>query len=337
MSQRDRAADESVQLYTLLRWGLMVEIPIVVITAVSAVLTGSAALVALAAQSGIAMVINAFAVYAMRQVLRHNVYSHPYGAGKLENFSAFLCGVLYIPSGVFVLIDSIERLVDAPEVGYLTGLIPVAITFSTGVTFFTLAARLKKRTKDPSPLLIAYRADYLIGMLTDGGVLIAFVVGSVLVSLSVPGLGDRIDPIVALIMACYMLWVGVDLVKNNFRALMDLPLPEEHQLTITRVLAAHYADYDSVGTLYTRSSGNRRFVEIELGFDGERSVEHVHVLSRHMERDLAAEVPGLRFRIVPVWGPEEWADEAAAAPADEAVAGPAELVSRAPATPAPMA
>ena len=28
-------------------------------------------------------------------------------------------------------------------------------------------------------------------------------------------------------------------------------------------------------------------------------------LSRHMERDLAAEVPGLRFRIVPVWGPEE--------------------------------
>ena len=195
------------------------------------------------------------------------------------------------------------------------------------MTFFTLAARLKKRTKDPSPLLIAYRADYLIGMLTDGGVLIAFVVGSVLVSFGVPGLGDRIDPIVALIMACYMIWVGVDLVKNNFRALMDLPLPEEHQLTITRVLAAHYADYDSVGTLYTRSSGNRRFVEVELGFDGERSVEHVHVLSRHMERDLAAEVPGLRFRIVPVWGAEE--------PAGEAVAAPAERESRAPARPAP--
>jgi hypothetical protein len=46
-------------------------------------------------------------------------------------------------------------------------------------------------------------------------------------------------------------------------------------------------------------------VEIELGFDGERTVEHVHMLSRHMERDLAEQVPGLRFRIVPVWGPEE--------------------------------
>jgi ferrous-iron efflux pump FieF len=316
-------ADESVQLYKLLRWGLMVEIPIVVITAVSAVLAGSAALVALAAQSAIALIINAFAVYAMRQVLKHNVYSHPYGAGKLENFSAFLCGVLYIPSGLYVLIDSIERLIHAPEVGYITGLIPVAITFSTGAVFFTLSRRLMRRTKDPSPLLIAYKADYFIGMMTDGGVLIAFVVGTLLVGTSLGAVGDRIDPAVALVMAAYMVWVGVDLVRNNFRALMDLPLPEEHQLHITRVLATHYADYDSVGTLYTRTSGNRRFVEVELGFDGERSVEHVHRLSRHMERDLAEQVPGLRFRIVPVWGvdepaaPGEAADEAAAEAAAE--------------------
>ena len=229
-----------MQLYRLLRWGLIVEIPIVVITATSAVLAGSAALVALAAQSGIALVINAFAVYAMRQVLKHNTYSHPYGAGKLENFSAFLCGVLYVPSGLYVLFESVERLIHAPEVAYLTGLIPVALTFTTGVVFYTLSTRLKRRTKDPSPLLVAYRADYFIGMMTDGGVLVAFIVGTVLAGTSLGAVGDRIDPVVALVMACYMLWVGVDLVRHNFRALMDLPLPEEHQLTITRVLASHY-------------------------------------------------------------------------------------------------
>jgi hypothetical protein len=70
-------------------------------------------------------------------------------------------------------------------------------------------------------------------------------------------------------------------------------------------VARHYADYDRVGTLYSRSSGKRRFVEVELGFDGERNVEHVRVLSRHMEQDLATELPGLHFRIVPVWGPDE--------------------------------
>ena len=296
---------ESVQLYKLLRWGFAVEVPIVIMMVTSAVLTGSAALIAMAAQSGIALVINGFAVYAMRQVMHENVYSFPYGAGKLENFSAFLCGALYVPSGLFILFDSIDRLVHAPEVGYLMGLVPVSITFLTGTVFFILASRLKRRTNNPSPLLISYRVDYLIGMLTDGGVLVAFALATVLVDLGEPAVGDRVDPALAFAIALYMIWVGASLVRRNFRALMDLPLSEGEQLTITRLLARQYADYDAVGTLYTRSSGNRRFVEIELGFDGEKSVEHVHVLSRHMEQALAEELPGLHFRIVPVWEPDE--------------------------------
>ena len=296
---------ESVRLYTLLKWGLAVEVPIVIMMVTSALLTGSAALIAMAAQSTVALVINGFAVYAMRQVLRENAYNFPYGAGKLENFSAFLCGVLYVPSGLFVLFDSIERLIHAPEVGYLLGLIPVSITFLSGAVLFVFASRLKRRTNNPSPLLISYRADYLIGMLTDGGIIIAFALATVLIDLGEPAIGDRIDPAVALVIALYMLWIGVSLVRHNFRALMDLPLSEEEQLTITRVLGHHYADYDLVGTLFTRSSGTRRFVEIELGFDGEKSVEHVHVLSRHMEQALLAELPGLHFRIVPVWEPDD--------------------------------
>ena len=296
---------ESVRLYKLLRWGLAVEVPIVIMMVTSAVLAGSAALIAMAAQSGIALVINGFAVYAMRQVMRENAYNFPYGAGKLENFSAFLCGALYVPSGLFILFDSIERLIHAPEVGYLLGLIPVSITFLSGTVLFVFASRLKRRTHNPSPLLISYRADYLIGMLTDGGVIVAFALATVLIDLGEPAIGDRIDPAVALVIALYMLWVGVSLVRHNFRALMDLPLSEEEQLIVTRVLARHYADYDLVGTLCTRSSGTRRFVEIELGFDGEKSVEHVHVLSRHMEQALVAELPGLHFRIVPVWEPDD--------------------------------
>ena len=295
---------ETITLYKLLKWGLAVEVPIVIMMVTSAVVTGSAALVAMAAQSGVALVINGFAVYAMSQVMRENAYNFPYGAGKLENFSAFLCGVLYVPSGLYVLFDSIERLIHAPEVGYLLGLIPVSITFLSGAVLFVFASRLRHRTNNPSPLLISYRADYLIGMLTDGGVLIAFALGSVVVGLGQPGMGDRIDPAVALVMALYMLWVGVTLVRHNFRALMDLPLSEAEQLTIMKALAHHYTDYDVIGTVYSRLSGNSRFVEIELGFNGDRTLEHVHTLSRHMEQDLAAEVPGLHFHIMPVWEPD---------------------------------
>jgi cation diffusion facilitator family transporter len=296
---------ESAQLFKLLCWGLAVEVPIVVMMIASAVLADSAALIAIAAQSVIALVINGFAVYAMLQVMRENTYHFPYGAGKLENFSAFLCGVFYVPSGLFVLFDSVERLIHAPEVGYLLGLIPVSITFLSGTVLFIFASRLMRRTHNPSPLLISYRADYLIGMLTDGGIIIAFAMATVLINFGEPAIGDRIDPAVAFVIAFYMLWVGVALVRKNFRALIDLPLSEEEQIMVTRVLARYYTDYDFLGTLYTRSSGTRRFVEIELGFNGMKSVEHVHVLSGHMVEALGEELPGLHFRIVPVWEPEE--------------------------------
>jgi ferrous-iron efflux pump FieF len=304
---------ETIKLYKLLKWGLATELPMTVMFFSIAFITGSSALTAIAIQSAVALVVNAFAVSAMRQVIGENAYNFPYGAGKLENFSAFLCGVLYVPSGLYVLFDGVKRLIHVPDVGYLLSQIPVSISPARGVALYVIARRTVRATRNPSPPLPSYRLDYRVGTLTDGGVMISFAVAWVLVDAGLPAIGDRVDPLVALAIALCMLWVGASLVRHNFRALMDLPLSEEEQLTVTRVLARHYADCDLVGTLSTRSSGKRRFVEVELGFDGEKSGEHVHVLSRHMEQALAAELPGLHFRIVPVWERDEVAPDPPAA------------------------
>ena len=69
-----------------------------------------------------------------------------------------------------------------------------------------------------------------------------------------------------------------------------------------RVLAAHYADFDSIGTLYSRTSGKRHIVEIELVFPGDSMLSDLEGLGAVMERELEREVPGLTFRIVPLAG-----------------------------------
>jgi cation diffusion facilitator family transporter len=241
----------------------------------------------------------------MRQVMAEDVYTFPYGAGKLENFSAFLCGFFYVPSAVYLIYDALHRLQHAPDVGYLLAQVPVIISFSRMVVLYLLVRRMMRRTSNPSPLLRSYLLDYRIGLFSDAGILVSFAVGWALVRLDLPVIGDRVDPAVALVIASYMIWVGVSLVRHNLRSLMDLPLAEKEQLAIMRVLAGHYAEYDSVGTLYTRSSGKRRFVEIELGFDDDQTVGHVRKLSRRMEAALTAELPDLAFRIVPVPDPED--------------------------------
>ena len=70
--------------------------------------------------------------------------------------------------------------------------------------------------------------------------------------------------------------------------------------TLLTVLAAHHWDYRTIGTLYSRSSGKHRIVEIELVFPEERTLAEIEGLSAVMEQALREEIPALQFRIIPV-------------------------------------
>ena len=69
---------------------------------------------------------------------------------------------------------------------------------------------------------------------------------------------------------------------------------------MVKVLAADYAGYEGVGMLYSRSSGKRRFVEVELMLAGTCTLDEIAALAAHMEGELTAELPELTFRVIPV-------------------------------------
>jgi len=294
------ADSDERRLYRLMLWGYCSPLPICAMYIVSAWLSRSTALGVYAVQCPIAITVQTFSIYAIRQTIGQNTFKFPYGAGKLENFSAFLCGVLYVPTGLYMVWDATLRIVHPRDVGYVLGLIPIVISAVRMVILYRAVRRLAHGSVAPSPILRAYLIDYRVGMLGDLGVIVAFAMGWLLVYSGLSAVGNRVDPLIGLALAVYMVWVGAWLVWRNFRALMDLPLPESEQLRVMRALAAHYAGYEAIGTVYTRSSGKLRFVEIELMFPGDRTVAEIRSLGEAMEQSLAAEMPGLTFRIIPV-------------------------------------
>lgn len=292
---------EGIQLYRLLLGGYITLFPVTALFLGTAMISNSASVGVICVQSLISIIINTFSLYALRQVIRSNVYRFAYGAGKLEDFSAFLLGAFYVPSGLYLLYCAVGRIIHAPEVGYALSQIAVVISAARMLVLYLLVRRLMRQSGNPSPLLLSSLLDYRLCLLNDLGVLIAFAIAWGLLQIHLPAIGYRIDPLVALAISLYMLWIGGSLVWRNFRSLIDLPLPESQQIKIMSVLARHYHDYDAIGIVYSRASGKRRFVEIELGFAGEQTVKHIRALSRRMEKDLAAEVPGLAFRIIPAF------------------------------------
>lgn len=286
-------------LYRLMLWGYATLPAILVMYAVMGFVQHSAALVACAVLAAVSLAVQTFSLYAMRQVLAADPYRFPYGAGKLEDFSAFLCGVLFVPAGAYMAVQALTRLADPVAVQYAASMVAVAVSAVRMVLLWLAAERLARRSGAQSPLVRAYLLDYRTSLLNDLGVFVSFAVGWLLVRTGEPAAGDRVDPLVALAICLYMVWAGIWLVRRSFRALADLPLSEEEQVRVLRVLAAYVADYDGVGALRTRSSGKRRVVEIELAFPAARTVGELEGLAAGMQSALATDVPGLQFRIVP--------------------------------------
>lgn len=288
------------RLYRLLWWGYLTLLPYTALFSAVALLSRSSTMVLFAILGFVTLAVQSFNLYAMRRVVAPNPFALPFGAGKLEDFSAFLCGVLFIPSGLYMGYIGSRGLVHPKPVLYGFALVPVVVSIVRELWLYIALQRLKREAAHPPLLLHAQMLAYRIAVLSDLGVLVAFGAAWLLTNAGDAASGERIDPLVTLILSLYSVWSGVALVRRSFRPLMDLPLPESEQLAILRTLARHYADYEDVGLLFTRASGRQRFILVDVAFPERTPVAEVERLRAAMEQDLAKELPGLMLTIRPL-------------------------------------
>lgn len=291
--------EDDRRLYRILRWGYITLVPYTALFIAVAALSNSSTMVVYVVSDLITLTVQAFILYAMRRVIAPNHFALPFGAGKLEDFSTFLCGTLMVPFGLYMGYVGLRGLLHPRPVAYGIALIPVIISVAREIWLYGSLRRLAREASHPPSLLHAQAISYRVGLLSDLGVLAGFAAGWAL-STSAAGYGERIDPLLTILLSLYSVWSGVALVRHSFRPLIDLPLPEPEQLAILRALARHYPEYDNIPHLYTRASGRQRFVMIELMFPEERGVEAIQALNAAMERELSADLPGLSLVIRPV-------------------------------------
>ena len=99
------------RFYRVMLWGYVTLFPLMALFIVTAVLANSSAVFVYSVNFAITIAVQSFSLYAIRQVMRENTFRFPYGAGKLENFAAFLGGVLNVPSGIYVAYAATLRLI----------------------------------------------------------------------------------------------------------------------------------------------------------------------------------------------------------------------------------
>jgi cation diffusion facilitator family transporter len=141
-----------------------------------------------------------------------------------------------------------------------------------------------------SPALVADGKHLMSDVVTSVGVL----TGLGLVALT----GWRLfDPILALGVACYILFVGWRLVHSSLSSLLDEAAPAEVQNRIRALVKAHAEGAIEAHDFRTRNSGRLTFIEFHLIVPSRTTVEAAHVICDRLEKIIERDLPGSEVTI----------------------------------------
>ena len=299
----DDSLKELRDLRLVVDWGFVSLIPLTLLFASVGLMAGSLTIYTVTLDYGLSLIVNLFAFVAIRTMLKKSVFTFPYGIGKLENFTSLLYGALLVPTGGFLIFAATSRIVN-PREGILFGAseIPMALSLARSAGLLVMTLLVAKRSQGRSSLISSYIVTYKVALITDACVIAILGMAMFFEHWGMGWAAAMTDTVATVLLTFYMLANGGRLVADNFKSLMDLPLPEEDQIKILAVLTSEYANYVNLGNVYTRRSGNKRLIELELVFEPQTALASIAEVERRMRDKLFKSFPDVVFQLIPMTG-----------------------------------
>jgi len=265
--------------------------------------TDSVGLLSDALESCINLVAAVVAFWALSFAAKPADVEHPFGHTKAEYFSSGLESALIMVAAIGIAIAAWDRLLSPhplEQIGLGLGLSLIATAINGGTAWVLLRAGKRFRS-------ITLRADahhLLTDVWTSAGVLI----GIGLVKLT----GWLIlDPIIALLVAANIIWVGVRLLRETGSELLDRSIPADERNQIKTLMLPYEQQGIQFHALRTRGAGSRRFINFHVLVPGAWTVHQGHHLCEELELAIIQQLPGsyVITHLEPQEDPESWTDQ----------------------------
>ena len=224
LDQFDKTLNQSMKSFTTNRLALTrfawlsvaAAIFTIALKGIAYFLTGSVGLLSDALESIVNLVGAIMALSMLTIAARPADEDHAYGHSKAEYFSSGVEGMLILLAALVIGITAIPRLINPKPLEQIGLGLGVSVVASL-VNFF-VARTLSRAGKQHNSITLEADAKHLMtDVWTSGGVL--FGVGIV----AVTG-WERLDPIVAILVAINIVWSGVKIVRKSASGLMDTAL-----------------------------------------------------------------------------------------------------------------
>jgi ferrous-iron efflux pump FieF len=263
---------------------------LIVLKTLTGMKTGSISVWASLLDSTMDIFASAINYFAVRAASAPPDEDHRYGHGKAESlaglFQSFVIGV----SGLLLLWEAVRRVITPqPTASEWLGVGTMAVAC---VVSIALVARLRSvARKTDSPALAADAVHYATDVYTNGAALVALL----LVALTGWTLAD---PLISLLISCFILWSAFDVAREAVNVLMDRRLPRAIDAQVASVVERFRAD-GVVGfhDLRTRRSGSHKFIDLHLEVEADQTLQQAHDLTVRVLRAIQQEIPRSRVHI----------------------------------------
>jgi len=274
MNKKSKAASVSV----------FSNITLIILKIITGIMTGSVSIISEAIHSMMDLCAAVMAFFSVRIADKPADHDHPYGHEKVENVSGVIEGLLIVAASAMIISEAVKKIsskepIESVGLGFI-------VMFISAFVNFLVSRYLYKVAKEEHS--IALEADAL-HLKADVYTSLGVGVGLMIISITKM---TFLDPIIAIIIAIFILKEAWELIKNAFSPLLDSKLSDMEIDTIKEVLEAQEDIYCDYHDLRTRRAGRAKHVDLHLTVCSQMSVKEAHDLCDTIEEKIEEQ---LRF------------------------------------------
>ncbi|MBA7645418.1 Magnetosome protein MamB [subsurface metagenome] len=203
---------------------LIVVIGLVVLKVVVAVITGSISILAQSVDSFLDLFAILVILFAVGIATKPADEEHPFGHGKVENIAAIVQAVLIFTAGGLIIYSAVYRIIAGVTVELTEAGIGVMLVSIIASIF--LSRHLLKVSRAVDSIALQASAHNIAADVYSAAAVLAG-----LVAIRFTGL-NILDPIIALLVALFILKVAYDVLRRSFGGLIDVRLSEAEESVI---------------------------------------------------------------------------------------------------------
>jgi ferrous-iron efflux pump FieF len=198
---------------------------------------------------------------------------HPFGHAKIEALATAGQGLLIGGSGAYILVEGVRRVIQPVELrlAVVTVGTMIASTIVT-IALVTYLGRVAQKTQSSAVLgdSIHYRTDIFANIAVLVGVIVTYATGI-----------ERIDGVLSILVAGYVLFSAVGLLRTGVGELLDSGASGARLHALHRVLQTLVDSREIEGFhgVRTRTAGRVLFVEVHIELPAEMRMREAHTRS----------------------------------------------------------